>query len=138
MPNTQESIESMGGIPEITMEVVVSGMTQTAVDKTLSITDMAADAKATGDAINNVIADVADLAADISEVVDNVVSRAYPVGTVYMSVANQLPAGISEVGTWVEIGVTATWAQLKTGKRGYAELEAGDTGGTLHFWLRTA
>ena len=134
MPNTQESIESMGGIPEISMEVAVSGMTQTAVDKSLSITDMAADAKATGDAISTAMADIADLAADIAIVA----GKAYPVGSVFMTIENSLPSDISAVGTWVEIGITATWAQLKTGKRGYLELDSGDVGGTLHFWLRTA
>ena len=131
-------------------------MTQTAVDKTLSISDMAADAKATGDAIANVAADLADAIADISDIEDwtgedipvssapgassiadaisALVGESYPVGSIYMTVSNYPP---SFIGTWVEIAITATWQQLKTGQRGYTELEEGQTGGSVHFWLRT-
>lgn len=68
MPNTEQSINETGGVPEIEMEMEVSGMTQAAVDKTLSIADMAADAKATGDAIQAVAEDLSDLAADVSDI----------------------------------------------------------------------
>lgn len=156
MPNTEQSIESTGGIPEIEMDMEVSGMTQAAVDKTLSIPDMAADAKATGDAIGKASDDIADVASDvadilqwtgqdikltsdpesktIAEAVSQVISEPYPVGSIYMSTHSHAPLFS---GTWVEIGVTATWTQLKNGKRDYVELDTGDTGGTVHFWLRT-
>ena len=68
MQNTEQSIEETGGVPVVEVEMEVSGMTQTAVDKTLSIADMAADAKATGDAIDQVAGDVADLAADVADI----------------------------------------------------------------------
>ena len=68
--SVEESIEETGGVPEISVSLEVSGMTQTAVDKTLSIEDMAADAKATGDAIANVADDLLDLAADVGAIED--------------------------------------------------------------------
>lgn len=72
MPDTEQSLIDTPGIPEvellvdvlnapeIVMQVEVSGMTKTEVDKTLSIEDCAADAKATGQAIANVAAALAD------------------------------------------------------------------------------
>jgi hypothetical protein len=121
--NVQNSIEETGGVPVITMSMEVSGMTQYPTDKTLSIPDMAADAKEVGDAL-------ADLAAEIS----SAISVAYPVGSIYMTTSNSAP---TFAGTWTEILITATWSQLKTGKRGYENMESGDTGGSVHFWLRT-
>ena len=56
--NTQDSINETGGIPEITMSLEVSGMTQTPVDKSLTISDMAADAKVTGDRFADVESDI--------------------------------------------------------------------------------
>lgn len=126
MPNeqsVQDSIESTGGIPVINVSLEVSGMTQYPTDKTLNIPDMPADAKEVGDKIN-----------DLEAAIAGVVGDSYPVGTIYMTTNIEPPAF---TGTWVEIGITATWSQLKTGKRDYAELEEGDTGGTVHFWLRT-
>lgn len=64
MPNTEENI-SNNGIPEISFTVEPSQNVQTPVDKTLSIDEMAADAKATGDAIANVQSAVSDVAADV-------------------------------------------------------------------------
>lgn len=121
--NVQDSIESTGGIPEITLAVEVSGMTQYPVDKTLSIPDMAADAKEVGDAITTLQSAIADIEGET-----------YPVGTIYMTVSSDAP---TFTGTWIEVGITATWTQLKNGKHDYVELEDGDTGGTVHFWLRT-
>lgn len=61
MADTEQSINELGGIPEITMEVEAYQMVQTAVDKTLSIAEMAADAKAVGDAIGDIEASISDL-----------------------------------------------------------------------------
>lgn len=152
----QESIESTGGIPEIEVSLEVSGMMPTPVDKSLSIPDMAADAKATGDAINTVSENLADTATDVATILGwtaadipvsnvpgsgtiadalaDVTGESYPVGSIYMTVSTAPPMF---TGTWVEIAITATWAQLKTGKRGYAEFASGETGGDVHFWLRT-
>lgn len=193
MPNTEQSIEETGGVPVVEVEMEVSGMTQTAVDKTLSIADMAADAKATGDAIDQVAGDVADLAADVADieqwtgediplnsennapsVADAVATNAediadikqwtgedlplntqssatiaeafasifanlYPVGSLYITAAEQLPSWISSAGTWVEVKIPITWGDMKNGTRSFVIPEEGETfnPGTLHFWLRT-
>lgn len=58
--NEIQSLISIGsGIPEIEEEIEVSGMTQYPTDKTLSIVDMAADAKSVGDELANLSADMA-------------------------------------------------------------------------------
>lgn len=127
MPNeqsVQESIESTGGIPVISVSLEVSGMTSYPTDKTLSIADMAADAKEVGDRFEIVEAAIA-----------GIVGESYPVGSIYMTAS---PTPPTFTGTWVEIGITATWRQLKTGKHDYEVLESGDTGGSVHFWMRTA
>lgn len=160
MPNTEQSIEETGGVPVVEVEMEVSGMTQTAVDKTLSIADMAADAKATGDAIDQVAGDVADLAADVADIEQwtgediplnteddaptiaeafaNILENLYPVGSLYVTAANELPAVISAAGTWKEIAVPLTWNDLKKGTRSYIETDNTFQPGNLHFWLRTA
>lgn len=157
--STEESIEETGGVPEIEMEVEVYGMVQTAVDKTLSIEDMAADAKATGDAIADVAADLSDAVDNITAIqawtgedlevssedettiadaITNVFANLYPVGSLYVTAADELPDTISGIGTWVEVAIPLTWGDIKNGTRSYEETESGFTPGNLHFWLRTA
>lgn len=153
-----QSLVSLGeGVPEISLEVEVSGMTAYPTDKTLSIEDMPADAKKTGDEINDLQADLADVALDVDDIkswtgsdipltasessptiaqaIANITSDAYPVGSIYMTTSDSSP---SFSGTWVEIAITATFVDIKTGKRGYQQLGQGATGGDVHFWLRTA
>ena len=192
--SVEQSILELGGIPVIEMEVGVSGMTAYPTDKTLSIRDMPADAKVTGDAIAdlqsatsddhsaivaiqewtassipmsddpaadsvytavignttsittiqawtgaNIPLNTSEGAPKISEAVtavsNSILPTVYPVGSIYMSTSSTAPAF---GGTWVEIAITATWAQLKTGKHSYSELETADsTSGLVHFWLRT-
>lgn len=125
-----QSIEELGGIPLIELDLSVSGMTAYPTDKTLSIEDMAADAKKVGDELSLIEAAVTENA----EAIENIGTVLYPVGAIFMTASNSAP---DFPGTWVEVAITATWTQLKTGKRDYAALESGDTGGTVHFWLRT-
>lgn len=63
MPNTEESIQETGGIPEIEVELEVAGMTMYPTDKTLNIRDQAADAKAVGDEFANVNVDIGNILA---------------------------------------------------------------------------
>lgn len=126
MPNTEQSIEETGGVPEIELEVEVFGMVQTATDKSLTIPDMAADAKATGEAIAN-------LAADVAALFDNL----YPVGSVYITAAEELPTVIADIGTWVEIAIPLTHKDMRVGTRSYAETGESFEPGNLHSWLRT-
>lgn len=157
MPNTEQSILQTGGIPVVEVEMSVFGMMQYPVDKTLSVSEMAADAKATGDAIAAANEAILDNTNDIQEIenwtgediplstetgtmtiaeaFNNVISVTYPIGSIYMTTNSSPP---SFEGEWEEILITATWTQLKTGKRGYAALEEGDTGGSVHFWRRVA
>jgi hypothetical protein len=127
MPNTEQSIEETGGVPEIELEVEVFGMVQTATDKSLTIPDMAADAKATGEAIAN-------LAADVAALFDNL----YPVGSVYITSAEELPTVIAEIGTWEEIAMPLRLTDIKNGSRTYIEPAESFTPGNLHMWMRTA
>lgn len=70
MPNTEQSIMETGGVPEIEVELEVSGMTKYPVDRTLSVPEMAADAKATGDAIREADEAIADVLLDIQNLQD--------------------------------------------------------------------
>lgn len=158
MPNTQESIENTGGIPEIEFEMLVSGMTQTAVDPTLTVPGMAADAKATGDAIGDANANIADLfeaveglngktgedikltseeeSPTVAEAILNAFGNTWPVGSVFITESPELPEVIASLGEWKEISVPLTWGDIRTGTRSYEETEEGFVPGMLHFWLR--
>lgn len=119
IPNTNESIES--GIPEITLELEVSETIPAPVDPTLSIEGEAADAKATGDAING-----------LSAQLNQAIASLFPIGSIYVSTISTAPVFY---GTWVEITIPVTHGDLKNGMRSYAD---GTGTGTLHFWRRTA
>lgn len=158
MADTEQSILDIGGIPEIDEDIEVFGMTQAEVDKTLTLEDCAADAKAVGDRFGNVEADIVDLdekvreienwtgedillkpndeqtvAGAIEELQDSTIQNVYPIGSIYMSTIAEAPSFLGTV--WEEILITATWTQLKNGMRSHV---AGTSTGTVHFWVRTA
>ena len=127
MPNTEQSIENTGGVPVIEQEMLVSGMTMYPTDKTLTVAEMPADAKETGEAL-------ADLAADIA----GVIGATWPVGSVYITAAEELPQAIASIGTWVEIAMPLRLLDIKNGSRTYAEATEEYHASNLHMWLRTA
>jgi len=100
MADTEGSIVDTGGIPEVEMTVEVSGMTQTPVDATLSIEGMAADAKATGDAIAGVASDVSDLATSVEDI-----SGAIAVDDFGSLTPGQLEGKIEDALDGLEIGL---------------------------------
>ena len=56
----------------------------------------------------------------------------FPVGSIYMSTSSTAP---SFGGTWVEIRITETWAEVEADTQSY---EAATGTGSVHFWKRTA
>lgn len=148
MPNTEESIAN-NGIPEIEMEVELFQMVQTAVDKTLSVAEMAADAKAVGDALDAVQMDIDQLMHETAEDIPvsategapniaEMLTGLYPVGAIYMSANTTLPSVLTWLGTWEEIKIPATWNDLKNGTRSWATKDQTEATGNMHFWRRTA
>lgn len=158
MADTENSLNETSGIPEIDYEVEVFGMTQAEVDKTLTIEDCAADAKAVGDRFGDVEGDIGDMdaairkiqgwtgediqlkdgstqtiAGAIEDLQKRTIQNVYPVGSIYMSTSAEPPS--IEGTTWEEVLITATWSQLKNGMRSH---EVGVSTGTVHFWRRTA
>ena len=134
--NTPASIDD--GIPEVTFEVEVSNVVQTPVDDTLSIAGMAADAKATGDAIDAAKAELQEEIDAIDTGVDSVPGRLFPVGAIYVSTSATAPTFGGNDWEWAEILIPTTWGDLEDGQRSYRAKETGDTTVNLHFCLRTA
>ena len=131
-----ESIDD--GIPEVTFTLQVSQVVQAPIDDTLSIEGMAADAKATGDAINAAKEELQEEIDEIETGVDSVVGTLFPVGAVYVSTSSTAPTFGGNTWTWQEIKIPATWGDIEDGFRSYEAVESGDTTGTLHLWKRTA
>ena len=132
--STPASIDD--GIPEVNFELEVSEVITAPIDPTLSIEGEAADAKATGDAIQAL---KEELEAEIEAVdtgVDSVPGRLFPVGSIYISTSATAPTFGGENWRWQEIMLPVTQGELIDGKRSYAAKEEGDTPGTLHFWMR--
>lgn len=117
----ENSIEETPGIPEISLQLEVMDTVEAPVDTTLSIAGQAADAKATGDAIDA-----------LETSLTQAIAALFPVGAIYVSTSSTAPAFF---GTWVEIVIPVTHGDLKDGMRSYS---SGTGTGTLHFWRRTA
>jgi hypothetical protein len=120
-PNTENSIEETPGIPEISLQLEVMDTVEAPVDDTLSIAGQAADAKATGDAIDA-----------LESSLEQAIAALFPVGAIYVSTSSTAPAFY---GTWVETTIPVTHGDLYGGYRSYVD---GTGTGTLHFWRRTA
>lgn len=135
--NTENSIETEG-IPEITLQLEVQQTVQAPVDATLSIAGQAADAKATGDAIDAakelLQGEIDAIGGDISTLIGDL----FPVGAIYVSTSDTAPTFGGENWNWEEILMPATWGDIEDGSRSFKTLETGDTPGTVHFWRRIA
>lgn len=118
MADTENSINTEG-IPEITMVLHVMETVTAPVDPTLRIAGQAADAKATGDAINN-----------LSSTLTTAIASLFPIGAIYVTTTDTAPVFY---GHWVEITIPTTWGDLEDGMRSYQD---GTGTGTLHFWRR--
>lgn len=126
------------GIPEVSFTLEVSETVQAPIDPTLSIEGMAADAKATGDAI---AAAQEYLQAEIDAIetgVDSVAGILFPVGAIYVSTSASAPTFGGANWNWQEIMIPVTQGDLMDGSRSYAAKGSGDVPGTIHFWLRIA
>lgn len=134
---TPESIDD--GIPVVTFTVEVSRTVQAPVDASLSITGQAADAKATGDAIDaakqELQAEIDNLGTDVSGIANTL----FPVGTIIVTGSSTAPTFGGENWNWQEVKLLPlTQGDLIDGTRNYTAIETGDTPGTLHFWMRIA
>ena len=134
--STPESIDE--GIPEVGFTLEVHNTQQAPIDDTLTISGMAADAKATGDAIDAAKAELQEEIDNIETGVDSVAGKLFPVGAVYISTSSTAPIFGGSNWNWQEILIPTTWGDLEDGQRSYAEKGSGDTAGTMHFWLRIA
>ena len=135
--------------PTIFMEVSPANQVTTPVDDTLSISGMAADAKATGDAIAQAKSDlqgeIADAKTDLQGEIDTlsgnvsgIAGSLFPVGSICVSTSATAPTFGGTNWNWQEIKIPMTWGDLEDGFRSYQAKGETDTPGTLHFWLRVA
>lgn len=141
MPDTEANI-NQNGLPQINMTVSPSQNVTTPTDPTLSIAEMAADAKATGDAIANVNADISDLDSAVQDIRATAAMLAdiYPVGSMYMTTLETLPEVLTALGDWEEVYLPLKWGDIRNGTRSFVlrtEVEGDVEPGTVRIWIRT-
>ncbi len=113
-PNTEGSIQN-NGIPKITLGMRASTVLYSPTDKTLSISEMPADAKATGNAITNVRSDVSDVQADVTDLygsIDDVNDEMMSVKSVQETQAEQMVQMQSAVNDAVQRVDTLTGVDI--------------------------
>lgn len=134
--NTPSSIDD--GIPEVNFTLEVSNTVQAPVDATLSISGMAADAAATGEAIDAAKDELQEEIDSLDEDISGLAGALFPVGSIYVSTSSTAPTFGGINWNWQEIMIPATWGDLEDGARSYIAKGENDTPGTIHFWLRIA
>lgn len=127
---------SESNIPVVTFDLQVSETTQAPLDSTLTVSGMAADAAAVGEAIAEARGALQDEIDDITTAFSGLAGSLFPVGSVIGTLSAVAPAFITGA-TWVEIMIPATWGDLEDGSRDYVDKTEDDTAGSLHFWRRT-
>lgn len=134
--NTQESIDD--GIPQVQFTLIVSEVIQTPVDDTLSIEGMSADAKATGEAIEEAKNELQTQMNELEDDVSNLAGIFFPVGSVCVTTSETPPTFGGALWNWQEILLPVKQGDLIDGSRSYAEKGENESSGSLHFWLRIA
>ena len=142
MADTENNI-TQNGIPQISMTVSPSQNVMTPTDPTLSIAEMAADAKATGEAISDLGADISDLNDAVTNIQQTAAMLAdiFPVGAMYMTTLETLPSVLTALGTWEEVYLPLKWGDIRNGTRSFVprtELEDDVEPGTVRIWIRTS
>ena len=130
-------VNSTEGIPEVEFQIEVSNVVQTPVDDTLTIEGMAADAKATGDAIDAAKSELQEEIDAVDADVDAVYGKLFPVGSIYVSTSSSAPTFGGANWNWQEILLPVTYGDLMSGARDYTAVGTEEPG-NVHFWLRIA
>jgi hypothetical protein len=130
-------MSEVNNTPEVEFQIEVANTVQTPVDDTLSIEGMAADAKATGEAIDAAKAELQEEIDAIDADIGGIYGELFPVGSIYVSTSATAPTFGAANWNWQEILMPVTYGDLMSGARNY-ESVGEDEPGTVHFWLRIA